>query len=115
ALSMHYQNAIESLLPILKGLSVNSKLKLQPFMDLLMPAFFQTMRRSTDLTLLQYLFQELSVIVGIVKHHIREYLPELFAIIGTNWTSNVIARISLIRDIAKHLREDFKVYLPSIM
>lgn len=115
ALSVHYQEAINSLLPILKSLSVNSKLKLKPFMDLIMPPFFQIIRRTNDSQFQQWLFQELSVIVSIVKVHIRDYLPEIFEIIGTDWTSNAISRISLIRDISKQVREDFKVYLPSVM
>lgn len=63
-----------------------------------------------------WLFQELGVLVSIVKHHIREYLDEIFQLIRENWSSSFLVQIiALVEDISAELKEEFKVYLPDLI
>jgi FKBP12-rapamycin complex-associated protein len=63
-------------------------------------------------------FHRLSIIVNIVRQHIRNYLPEIFELIQQYWTpqySNQETIVALIEAIAEALDNQFKVYLPMLL
>ena len=67
---------------------------------------------------LDFYFQQLSVLVFIVKQHIRNYLTELFDLIQEHWNpkSNIqITIITLIESVAVALAGEFNVYLPILL
>ncbi len=90
SLSTHYRNVIESLLPIMKGLGLKSA----PFLPHIMPPFL-TILRNSESQFKEWLFQELGVLVNIVKHHIRDYLDEVFELIRDNWYEPIYLSIYL--------------------
>lgn len=119
SLNMHYKKIIESLLPILKSISWNPRLKLKPFLRLIMPTLLSVMRNTADPTFRQWLFQELSVFAEIAGHNIRNYLPQIFRIVNDQWDVHLKDAISFIKSIAnsksQKLRSEFKVYLPDLI
>ncbi|KAJ3106200.1 phosphatidylinositol kinase- protein kinase tor1 [Phlyctochytrium planicorne] len=107
--------AINALMRILRdtSLSVHHTAVIQA----IMPPFLNMMR-SCPPGMLEFHFQQLGLLVSIVKQHIRNYLPEIFALIQDFWSpaSNIqITILSLVEAIAMALDGEFKVYLPTLL
>ena len=76
------------------------------------------MMRSCPVGMLEFHFQQLGLLVSIVKQHIRNFLTDIFALIQEFWRpdSNIqITILSLIEAIAVALDGEFKIYLPSLL
>ena len=68
--------------------------------------------------MLEFHFQQLGLLVSIVKQHIRNYLADIFSLIQEYWNpaSNIqITIISLVEAVATALDGEFKVYLPILL
>jgi FKBP12-rapamycin complex-associated protein len=61
--------------------------------------------------------QQLAILIGIIKQHIRNYMPEVFALITELWDnpSLQLPIVSLIESLGKALDAEFKPCLPSIL
>ena len=82
-----------------------------------MPPFLNMMK-SCPVGILDFHFQQLSDLVGIVKQHIRNYLKDIFELVQQYWNPNSniqITILSLIEAIAVALDGEFKVYLPTLL
>ncbi len=82
-----------------------------------MPPFLAMMRTCPS-GMLEFHFQQLSLIVSIVKQHIRNYLDGIISLIQDFWSSNLnlqATSLSLIESIAQALDGEFKVYLPTLL
>ncbi|KAI9000239.1 armadillo-type protein [Gaertneriomyces semiglobifer] len=113
SLSIHHTAVIQAVMYIFKTLG----LKCVPFLPQIMPPFL-SMMRTCPLGMLEFHFQQLGLLVSIVKQHIRGYLTELLALIQEYWspTSNIqITILSLVEAIAVALDGEFKVYLPTLL
>ncbi|KAJ3194365.1 phosphatidylinositol kinase- protein kinase tor1 [Irineochytrium annulatum] len=113
SLSVHHTAVIQAVMYIFKTLG----LKCVPFLPRIMPPFL-SMMRSCPAGMLEFHFQQLGLLVSIVKQHIRNYLTEIFALIQEYWSpiSNIqITILSLVEAIALALDGEFKVYLPTLL
>ena len=61
------------------------------------------------------LFQHLGQLVTIVKQHIRAYLDDIFVLVGDHWNDSLQQILMLIEAVSVALRDEFKVYLPTLM
>ncbi|GAM16986.1 hypothetical protein SAMD00019534_001610 [Acytostelium subglobosum LB1] len=111
SLSTHHTSVIQAVMFIFKSLG----LKCIPFLPQIMPPFLHVMN-SCEPGFREFLFQQLSSLVSIVKQHIRDYLVDIFALIEKYWNSNLlIPIINLVEEISSALNDEFKVYLPNLI
>ena len=75
------------------------------------------MTRSSAARLQDFHLQELAILVGIIKQHVRNYMPEIFNLVTELWenTSLRLPLVSLIEALGKALDAEFKPFLPTIL
>ncbi|KYQ91695.1 protein kinase [Tieghemostelium lacteum] len=111
SLSSHHTSVIQAVMFIFKSLG----LKCIPFLPQIMPPFLHVMN-SCEPGFREFLFQQLGLLVSIVKQHIRDYLVDVFGLIEKYWNSNLlIPIINLVEEISSALNDEFKVYLPNLI
>ncbi|KAK7093536.1 serine/threonine-protein kinase mTOR-like isoform X2 [Littorina saxatilis] len=113
SLSQHHTMVVQAITFIFKSL----QMKCVPYVQQVIPAYLSVIR-SADPNFKEFLFQQLGVIIAIVKHHIKNYLEDIFALIKEFWTvqspmQNTI--ILLVENIATALGTEFRMYLPHIV
>ena len=84
----------------------------------IIPAFAAVTRSSTArLQEFQFHLQQLAILVGIIKQHVRNYMPEVFGLVTELWehTSLQLPIVSLIEALGKALDAEFKPFLPTIL
>ncbi|KAJ3083694.1 phosphatidylinositol kinase- protein kinase tor1, partial [Quaeritorhiza haematococci] len=113
SLGVHHTQVVQAVMYIFKTLG----LKCVPFLPQIMPPFLNMMR-TCPTGMLEFHFQQLALLVSIVKQHIRNYLTEVFALIQEFWNPNSsiqITILSLVESVAVALDGEFKVYLPTLL
>lgn len=66
----------------------------------------------------EFYLQQLSILVNIIKQHVRNYLTEIFELITELWTSQTpleVHLVSLVESIARALNAEFKPFLPMVL
>ncbi|KAK3923760.1 Serine/threonine-protein kinase mTOR [Frankliniella fusca] len=112
-LSQHHTMVVQAVTFIFKSLGI----KCVPYIAQVMPSFLNVIR-SAEMGFKEFLFQQLAVLIAIVKQHIRNYLDDIFVLIREFWTTNSPLQgtlILLVEHIAVALGAEFKVYLPQLM
>ncbi|KAK0707622.1 phosphatidylinositol 3-kinase-like protein [Lasiosphaeris hirsuta] len=92
-------------------------LKCVQFLDRVVPAFISVIRASSPARL-DFYFNHLSRLVGIVRQHIRVYLPEIIDVLQEYWNTSTSLQttiMALIESIARSLEGEFKIYLASLL
>ncbi|XP_064598762.1 serine/threonine-protein kinase mTOR-like [Liolophura sinensis] len=113
SLSQHHTMVVQAITFIFKSLGI----KCVPYIQQVVPAYL-TVIRTADTGFREFLFQQLGVIIAIVKQHIRNYLDDIFALIKDFWTLNSPMQntiILLVEQIVSALGTEFKIYLPQII
>ncbi|XP_077998557.1 serine/threonine-protein kinase mTOR-like [Glandiceps talaboti] len=113
SLSNHHNMVVQAITFIFKSMGI----KCVQFLPQIMPTFL-TVIRSCDSGIREFMFQQLGIIISIVKQHIRNYLDDIFSIIKEYWTLDSpmqITMILLIEQIVVALGGEFKVYLPQLV
>lgn len=111
SLSLHHQNVVQAIMFMFKSLG----LKCIPYFRQIMPSFLLLLN-SSEQRFKEFLFQQLALLVSIVKQYIREYLDDIFKLIKTFWNTNLIFQIaSLIEEIVIALNDEFRAYMPLII
>ncbi|KAK0179190.1 hypothetical protein PV327_008004 [Microctonus hyperodae] len=112
-LSQHHTMVVQAVTFIFKSLGI----KCVPYISQVMPSFLNVVR-TADVNFREYLFQQLAILIAIVKQHIRNYLDDTFNLIKEFWTVNSPLQstlILLVEHIAVALGAEFKIYLPQLM
>ncbi|ORY17763.1 armadillo-type protein [Clohesyomyces aquaticus] len=92
-------------------------LKCVPFLNQVVPGFL-TVIQGAPLGRVEGYFNQLSLLVRIVRQHIRPYLPSILSTIQEYWSANPQLQstiLSLIEAIARSLEGEFKVYLADVL
>jgi FKBP12-rapamycin complex-associated protein len=112
SLSNHHHTVIEAIMNIFR----TQGLKCVAFLPQIIPAFTAVARTSTA-RLQEFHLQQLAILVGIIKQHIRNYMPEVFSLVTELWenTSLQLPIVSLIEALGKALDAEFKPFLPTIL
>lgn len=74
--------------------------------------------RLADVSIKEFLFQQLGFLIAIVKQHIRPYLDQILDLVKEHWTVNSplqITIIFLVEHVALALGAEFKMYLPHLV
>uniref|UniRef100_A0A6I8SE13 Serine/threonine-protein kinase TOR n=1 Tax=Xenopus tropicalis TaxID=8364 RepID=A0A6I8SE13_XENTR len=113
SLSNHHTMVVQAITFIFKSLG----LKCVQFLPQVMPTFLSAIRLC-DNNMREFMFQQLGMLVGFVRSHIRPYMDEIFALIKDYWTMNNPIQstiILLIEQIVLSLGGEFKLYLPQLI
>ncbi|KAK3331873.1 phosphatidylinositol 3-kinase tor2 [Cercophora scortea] len=92
-------------------------LKCVQFLDRVVPAFISVIRASSPARL-DFYFNHLSRLVGIVRQHIRVYLSDIIDVLQEFWNTSPSLQptiMALIESIARSLEGEFKVYLAGLL
>eukprot|EP00727_Mastigamoeba_balamuthi_P000853 m51a1_g10765 putative protein atypical group (2524) ;mRNA; r:20614-29506 len=110
-LSVHHKMAVMNLMQSLRGLGLKSI----PFLAHIMPTLFHVIR-ACEPGFREFMFQQLGVLVSIVKQHIRDYLDRIFQLMREYWsTVPFVFIIGLAEQISLAINDEFKVYLPTLI
>lgn len=112
-LSQHHTMVVQAVTFIFKSLGI----KCVPYIPQVLPSLLNVVR-TTDVGLREFLFQQMSQMIAIVKQHIRNYLDDICTLIKDFWSNNASIQVTLvllIEHIAIALGAEFKVYLPKLM
>ncbi|KZF22892.1 phosphatidylinositol 3-kinase tor2 [Xylona heveae TC161] len=113
SLSQYHSAVIDAIMNIFKTLG----LKCVPFLGQIIPGFVGVIRSSAP-GRLESCFNQLSILVSIVRQHIRPYLKEILDVAQEFWgaTAQLQATIlSLVEAISRSLEGEFKVYLADLL
>ncbi|QSS62741.1 TorA protein [Histoplasma capsulatum] len=113
SLSQYHSAVIDAIVTIFKTLG----LKCVPFLGQIIPSFLSVIR-STPTSRLESYFNQLAIIVTIVRQHIRTFLPEIIEVIREFWDCSYQVQatiLSLVEAIAKSLEGEFKKYLAGLI
>ncbi|KAJ7623177.1 phosphatidylinositol 3-kinase [Roridomyces roridus] len=112
SLNNHYHTVIEAIMSIFK----TQGLKCVSFLPQVIPAF-ATVTRSSPARLQEFHLQQLAILVGIIKQHVRNYTMDVFGLVKELWdnTTLQLPLISLIEALANALAADFKPLLPTVI
>jgi FKBP12-rapamycin complex-associated protein len=112
SLSSQHHTVIEAIMSIFK----TQGLKCVTFLPQIIPAFAAVTRSSTA-RLQEFHLQQLAILVGIIKQHVRNYMPEVFGLVTELWehASLQLPIVSLIESLGKALDAEFKPFLPTIL
>ena len=87
------------------------------FLGQIVPAFLSVIKHSHVTRLEQY-FNQLAILVNIVRQHIRAFLPDILDIIREFWNASRAVQstiLSLVEAISKALEGEFKRYLAGLL
>lgn len=128
ALSSHHHTVIEAIMSIFKtqGLKCVSFLpqvcvRLPPLPYFthslqILPAFAAVTRTSAA-RLQEFHLQQMAILVGIIKQHIRNYVPQVFQLVRDLWDNVTLQLplVALVEALGKALNAEFKPFLPTIV
>ncbi|KIK61711.1 hypothetical protein GYMLUDRAFT_42743 [Collybiopsis luxurians FD-317 M1] len=112
ALSNHHHAVIEAIMSIFK----TQGLKSVSFLPQIIPAFANVARNSSA-RYQEFHLQQLAILVGILKQHIRNYTRDIFDLINYLWENVTLQLpiVSLIEALGKALNAEFKPFLSGII
>ncbi|KAG8741303.1 phosphatidylinositol kinase- protein kinase tor1 [Ceratobasidium sp. 414] len=113
ALQSSHHASIEAIMSIFK----TQRLRCVPFLPQIIPAFFAVVRTPNP-RMQEFYLQQLTILVGIVTQHIRNYLQDIIALIQELWAANTALHtglVSLIEALSKALDAEFRTYLPALL
>ena len=113
SLSQYHSAVIESIVTIFKTLG----LKCIPFLGQIIPSFV-TVIRAAPATRLELYFNQLSILVSIVRTHIRPYVAPLLKLVQDFWSTNSSIQatvLSLVESLARALEGEFKGRITKIL
>lgn len=113
SLSQYHSAVIDAIVTIFKTLG----LKCVPFLGQIIPAFLSVIR-SSPISRLESYFNQLAVLVNIVRQHIRAFLPDIINVIREFWDASYAVQgtiLSLVEAISRALEGEFKKFLAGLI
>jgi FKBP12-rapamycin complex-associated protein len=113
SLVQYHSAVIDAIVTIFKTLG----LKCVPFLGQIVPAFISVIRSSPASRLESY-FNQMAILVNIVRQHIRAFLPEIIDVIREFWDASYQVQgtiLALIEAISRSLEGEFRKYLARLI
>lgn len=112
SMSSHHKMVIRSIVFILQSLGLGCV----QYLHKIMPVFFHVLRSRQD-GLKDFMFQQLTVIVTIIRQHIRKYLDEMVALIKQRFQEPPLplAALKLLEALSVALNDEFRMYMPDLL
>ena len=80
ALVSHHQRVVSSIMYIFQSLNLTCV----PYLPKVMPVLFHVARTGDD-DLREFVFQQLTLLVAVIKGYVRKYLDDLLVLINEFW------------------------------
>lgn len=112
-LAQHHHSVVQAVTFVFKSLNMNCV----TYIPQVIPCLIQVIR-TTEMQYKDFLFQQLGMLVAIVKQHIRNYLDDIFALIQDFWMLNASLQVTIIlvvEQVALALGSEFKIYLAKLI
>lgn len=112
-LAQHHTSVVQAVTFVFKSLNMNCV----TYIPQVIPCLIQVIR-TTEMQYKDFLFQQLGMLVAIVKQHIRNYLDDIFALIQDFWMLNSSLQVTIIlviEQVALALGSEFKIYLAKLI
>ncbi|OXA52223.1 Serine/threonine-protein kinase mTOR [Folsomia candida] len=112
-LAQHHTSVVQAVTFVFKSLNVSCV----TYIPQVIPCLIQVIR-TTEMQYKDFLFQQLGMLIAIVKQHIRSYLDDIFTLIKEFWMVNPSLQVTIIlvvEQIAIALGSEFKVYLAKLI
>ncbi|KAL5537169.1 TOR1 [Sanghuangporus sanghuang] len=112
-LSLQHHTVIEAIMSIFK----TQGLKCVAFLPQIIPAFANVTRNVTAARHQEFHLQQLAILVGIIKEHVRNYTIHIFNLAQALWDNAALQLpiVGLIEALGKALDGEFKPFLPTIL
>lgn len=113
SLALHHHAVIEAIMYMFK----TQGLKCVNFLPQIIPAFLRVIRTCTT-GLSEFYYQQLAILISIIKQHVRNYLRDIFDLVHDMWNpnSNVqLTIVTLVEAVAKALEGEFKTFVPILL
>lgn len=113
SLVQHHAAVIEAIMNIFRTLG----LECVSFLGKIIPAFLAVIRSSPSNRLESY-FNQLAILVTIVRQHIRNYLPDIVTVLQEYWNVSPSLQatiLQLVEAISRSLEGEFKIYLAGLL
>lgn len=113
SLVQYHSAVINAIVTIFKTLG----LKCVPFLGQIIPAFISVIRSSLPSRLEAY-FNQMAILVNIVRQHIRAFLPEIIDVIREFWDVSYQVQgtiLSLVEAISRSLEGEFRKFLARLI
>ncbi|KAJ7858122.1 FAT domain-containing protein [Mycena olivaceomarginata] len=110
--SGHHHTVIEAIMSIFKTQGLKSVGSLPQ----IMPAFAAVTRASVP-RLQEFHLQQLAILVGIIKQHVRNHTTEVLGLVTELWDNTTLQTpiVALIEAVGKALAAEIKPFLPTIL
>lgn len=113
SLSTHHHAVIEAIMYMFK----TQGLKCVNFLPQIIPVLLNVIR--TCITgLSEFYYQQLAILISIIKQHVRNYLKDIFDLVQEMWNPNSsiqLTIVTLVEAVAKALEGEFKTYVPILL
>lgn len=113
-LKQYHSSVVEAVMNIYATMGM----KCVPFLGTVVPGIVGVLKDATSENRLEGYFNQISMLVKIVRQHIRPHLPVILEAISDHWyKSNQLQAtiLTLVESISRSLEGEFKVYLASVL
>lgn len=112
AMAPHHTMIVQAVLFIFKSLGLRCVL----FLDQVITGLINSML-SSSIPMVEFLFRQLSTLTGVVKQHIRPFLPDIFMVVKEYFQYQELhtAILTLLESLAVALNGEFKNYMPKLL
>ena len=113
SLAVYHGMVMQSVMYIFNNLG----LRCVPFLKRIVPHILDTIRTCGQESLRESLLQQVASLSGIVRDHLRPYLPAIFDVVEEFWnnTRHLATILSLVEKMADGVPGDFKQYVPRLV
>ena len=75
------------------------------------------MTRSSNARLQEHHLEQVAILIGIIKQHVRNFVPQIFDLVNELWdtASLQLPLVTLVEALGKALDAEFRPFLPSIL
>ncbi|KAF9647181.1 atypical/PIKK/FRAP protein kinase [Thelephora ganbajun] len=112
SLGGQHHTVIEAIMSIFK----TQGLKCVTFLPQIIPAFATVTRNSTA-RLQEFHLQQMAILVGIIKQHVRNYMPDVFGLVTDLWENVALQLplVTLVEALGTALDAEFRPFLPTVL
>ncbi|KZV74520.1 atypical/PIKK/FRAP protein kinase [Peniophora sp. CONT] len=115
ALQTHHHIVIEAIMSIFK----TQGLKCVTFLPDIVPAFCTVARTANGARIQEFHLQQLAILVGIIRQHVRNYMPDVFKLVTDLWDASAgalqLPLVGLVEALGRALDAEFKPFLPAVL
>ena len=113
SLVQHHGAVVEGIMSIFRTLG----LECVPFLERIVPAFLMVIKSASSTRLESY-FNQLAILVNIVRQHIRNYLPDIVEAMHQYWNQSTTLQytiLNLVEAVSRSLEGEFKIHLAGLL